>query len=399
MSTSEPPWDPNDTGGVPVGPEPEPTGAGGAGSGGWSEAPRTEPFAVAALVWAIVSVVLPIVGTIVAFVLAARAADSIKRSQGSRSGTGLVLAARVVAGAVIAIWAIGLVAFLALRDGDADNNNNVAVPTQPSTTSTSGAPTTTQPPLTTTTTKPPVTTTTLVAPTTSIVPPPPTQPTTPPTQPTTPPTQPTEAPTTTTTPPTTSTPPTTTTRSPQEEAERIQDQLLKTTGNQNKRIGPSDRGLTDAERVTVTYVPGQTVTVTWGINNGDPPLTGTATCQSPPATTTTTTTTSTTGPGVSTTTTTTLAPSPTSTPQVARKEARAILNLLKSEIAAGDLDLDTVQLIGTYPIEGASEGDVDVVQTSYTKAAVSAGAWAATKTNPFVVPPASEVQCLNPAFA
>ena len=79
-------WDPDDTGAVPVGPEPEPTGAGGAGSGGWGEAPRTEPFAIAALVWAIVSIILPIVGTIVALVLAARAADSIRRSGGTRSG-------------------------------------------------------------------------------------------------------------------------------------------------------------------------------------------------------------------------------------------------------------------------------------------------------------------------
>ena len=136
MSSSEPPWDPNDTGSVPVGPEPEPTGAGGAGAGGWGEAPRTEPFAIAALVWAFVSIIVPLVGTIVAFVLAARAADSIRRSQGTRGGTGMVTAARVIAGVVLALWVVGLITFFAVRSGDSDNNNNVAVPTQPSTTST-----------------------------------------------------------------------------------------------------------------------------------------------------------------------------------------------------------------------------------------------------------------------
>ena len=97
MSASgPPPWDPGDTGAVPVGPEPEPTGAagGGAGSGGWGEKPKVEPFAVAALVWAIVSIVLPLIGTIVALVLSSRAADAIRRSRGTRSGTQLVTAAR-----------------------------------------------------------------------------------------------------------------------------------------------------------------------------------------------------------------------------------------------------------------------------------------------------------------
>ena len=87
-ASGPPPGGPDDTSAVPVGPEPEPTGAAGGdgGPGGWGEAPKVEPFAVAALVWAIVSIVLPIVGTIVAFVLAARAADAIRRSGGTRSG-------------------------------------------------------------------------------------------------------------------------------------------------------------------------------------------------------------------------------------------------------------------------------------------------------------------------
>src|SRR4051812_17458061 len=125
----EPPWNPDDTGAVPVGPEPEPTGGGGGGTGpgGWGSEPRTEPFAVAALVWAVVSIVIPLVGTIIALVLAGRAADSIRRSQGPRKGEPLVLAARVVAGVVIALWAIGLVTFFALRNGDDSDTNNVAV--------------------------------------------------------------------------------------------------------------------------------------------------------------------------------------------------------------------------------------------------------------------------------
>src|SRR5215470_17648171 len=160
-------WDPNDSDAVPVGPEPEPTGAGGAGSGGWGEAPSTEPFAIAALVWAVLSILLPIVGTIVAFVLAARAADSIRRSNGTRSGQGLVTAARVVAGVVIALWAVGLIVWVATRDNS--SGSDVTSPTQPPSTSTTlPATTTTTHPLTTTTTKPVATTTTLVVPTTSI---------------------------------------------------------------------------------------------------------------------------------------------------------------------------------------------------------------------------------------
>ena len=140
---------------MPVGPEPEPTGAGGAGgAGGWGEA-RVEPFAIAALVWAVVSIVIPVIGTIVAFVLAAKAADLIRRSRGERTGTQYVTAARIVAGAVLALWIIGGIAFLALRD-DGGSNDNVAVPTQPpSTLAPPTSSTSTTAPATTTTTKPP----------------------------------------------------------------------------------------------------------------------------------------------------------------------------------------------------------------------------------------------------
>src|SRR4051812_5004876 len=122
----EPPWNPDDTGAVPLGPEPEPTGSGGGGTGpgGWGPEPRTEPFAVAALVWAVVSIVIPLIGTIIALVLAGRAADSIRRSQGTRKGEPLVLAARVVAGAAIGPWASRLVPLFAPPHGDEHRKNN-----------------------------------------------------------------------------------------------------------------------------------------------------------------------------------------------------------------------------------------------------------------------------------
>ncbi len=55
-----------------------------------------------------------------------------------------------------------------------------------------------------------------------------------------------------------------------------------------------------------------------------------------------------------------------------------------------------MQLIGTYDIEGPGTGDVDVVQVFYSKAAIDAALPAINKV--FDAPPATEVQCLNPAF-
>ena len=55
-----------------------------------------------------------------------------------------------------------------------------------------------------------------------------------------------------------------------------------------------------------------------------------------------------------------------------------------------------MQLIGTYPIEGPDDGDVDVVQVFYSKATIDAHA--ARYQQVFDAPPATEVQCLNPAF-
>jgi hypothetical protein len=427
MPASGPPSDgSDDTSAVPVGPEPEPTGAGrGDGPGGWGEPAKVEPFAVAALVWAIVSIVLPIVGTIVALVLAARAADAIRRSDGTRSGGRLVTAARVVAGVVIAAWAIGLVAVLALGG---DDDHDVAVPTQPSASTTlpiTTLPTTTvRPPSTTVSTLPP-TTTTVVPPTVITVAPPPTEPpttpptqppTTPPTQPpttppteppTTPPTQPPTQPTNTTTAPTeptttpttpTSTVPestTTTTNPVREEEQRIHNALLRPN-----RLGPSNRGVPDDERAVVTYTPGQQVVITWAVNNGAPPLpTGEPTC-GPVSTTTTTSlppgeTTSTTS---STTTSTTAPPGPDSTKQVARAEAIDILRVIKNEILQGRLDVTGVQLVGTYPIQGSAAAPVDVVQVFYYADELEQER-IPTPGKVFQAPPAGQVQCLNPALA
>ena len=69
--------------------------------------------------------------------------------------------------------------------------------------------------------------------------------------------------------------------------------------------------------------------------------------------------------------------------------------MLRTEIMQGRLNVAGVQLVGTYPIQGPDEGDVDVVQVFYTNADVT-GTWPAQAA--FDAPPADQVQCLNPAF-
>jgi hypothetical protein len=398
MSAPEPPedpnaWDPDATSAVPVGPEPEPTGVGGSGgAGGWGRPPRVEPFAVAALVWAIVSIVIPLIGTIVAFVLAARAADLIRRSHGEKSGTQYVNAARIVAGGVLGLWIIGLVGFLALRDDS--SSNNVAVPTQPPTSTVAPATSTTLPPLTTTTTAPATTTNTKPPPTITVVPPPPT--TVPPTNPPTtgpPPTSiaPTTLAPTTTVPATTTTKPVTTTTDPNAgKAKKVQAKL-------EQRVGPSNRGVPADQRFVVSYTPAKDLLVTWAINNGtvgEHPS-GTPDCTTPPtdppsSTSSTSTTTTTTVPSSDPTTT----PPGRTTPEQARLEAKQILASIKAQLTSLKLDVPGVQLVGTYPIEGTD--DVTVVQVLYSKATVQAGIPDSKKA--FDVPPAEAVQCLNPAF-
>lgn len=405
MSASEPPdepnWIPDDSSAVPVGPEPEPTGAAGSGgAGGWGRSPRVEPFAIASLVWAIVSIVIPLIGTIVAFVLAARAAELIRRSRGEKSGTQYVTAARVIAGVVLALWVIGGIAFLALHDGDS-SNDNVAVPTQPpSTTIAPVTSTTTTTPVTTTTTKPPVTTVTVPPPTITVIPPPPTTaapppPTTvappPPTTEAPPPT--TEAPPPTTVAPTTKPPPTTTPDSVKEA--KVQAKLV-------KQVGASNRGVPSDERFVVSYTPGQDLLVTWAINNGPVGThpTGTPDCTTeptdPPPTTSSTSTTTTT-----TTTSTTLVPASTTTTlagrttqEQARYEAKQILASIRPQLTTLKLDVPGVQLVGTYPLDGTT--DDTVVQVLYAKSTVQAGIGDYKKA--FDAPPAEVVQCLNPAF-
>jgi hypothetical protein len=422
MSTSEPPeypdgWTSDETNAVPVGPEPEATGvaSSGGGPGGWGRAPRVEPLAIAALVWAVVSIAMPLLGTIVAFVLAARAADLIRRSRGEKSGAQYVTAARAVAGAVLAIWVVGFVAFLALRGGDSTTTSDVAVPTQPPATTVAVATTAITIKPITTTTKPPIVTPTAPRPTIKVVPPPATTaaPVTPvaPAVPTSPP--PTAGPTTRpptppSTPPRTTVPPTT---SPgDEKAAAVQSKLIKRT-----QLGPSNRDLPNSQRFAVSYTPGHALLVTWAINNGSVGVhpKGTPNCAGPPTleppaasttTSSTSTTSTTTTPTTTTPTTTTSNPSPTkgsvpgsgrTTQQQARYEARQILLSIRAQLTTLKLDVTGLQLVGTYPL--GPDGDSDVVQVLYAKATVQSGF--ADYKKAFTVPPGEIVQCLNPAFA
>jgi anti-sigma28 factor (negative regulator of flagellin synthesis) len=195
-----------------------------------------------------------------------------------------------------------------------------------------------------------------------------------------------------TTRPTPTTKPITTTTTPQQVAAKVQAKAL-------QKIGASNRGVPNDERVVVSYTPGQDLLVTWAINNGTigGTPTGTPTCTAPPtSTTSTTTTTTTTRPnGSTTTTTTTTLPKQRTTPEEARLEAKELLQSIKAQIKGGlNLDIPGVQLVGTYPIEGA--GDDDVVQALYSKATVLGTLPSYLRM--FLVPPAEVVQCLNPAF-
>jgi len=73
--------------------------------------PSTEGNAIAALIVAIGSfVVCPGIAAIIALVLAGSAKRSILRSAGAREGLGIVLAARIIAWANIALLALVIVA-------------------------------------------------------------------------------------------------------------------------------------------------------------------------------------------------------------------------------------------------------------------------------------------------
>src|SRR5439155_1646150 len=135
---------------------------------------------------------------------------------------------------------------------------------------------------------------------------------------------------------------------------------------------------------TVTIIPPVTtrpVTPTTGAPTTAAPTTPTT--GAPPTTPTT---------RPPTTTTTTPDPTKLSTKERARFEAAQILGAVRSRLS--HLDIRSVVLVGTYPIEG--HGDVDVVRVVYSKDTVSGGI---AYTKAFEAPPAESVPCLNPAFA
>jgi hypothetical protein len=173
----------------------------------------------------------------------------------------------------------------------------------------------------------------------------------------------------------------------------------------NPQLGPSNRGVPDAKQYVVTYNPGQPLVVTWAINNGTPPLpSGPGTC-APPVTTTlpagSTTTSASTTTTSTTTTTTTTSPATTttvkpaeSTKDLARADAKAILQVVKGR--RNFINITEIQLVGTYPMDG--KNDVTVVQVTYPKSILN-GAINFPPAQAFQVPPADTLTCINPAFA
>jgi uncharacterized protein (DUF697 family) len=74
----------------------------------------TEPFATAAVLTAIASALLPVLGTLVALSLAAKASREIHLAQGARGGSDLVARARTISCVVFAVWVAGLIVVLAV---------------------------------------------------------------------------------------------------------------------------------------------------------------------------------------------------------------------------------------------------------------------------------------------
>jgi hypothetical protein len=306
-----------------------------------------------------------------------------------------------VGGAGLAAVALVVGLVLVLPSGD-DEDREVSVPTSRASTTTSSVVTTLPPTSVSTSSSTPPTTRT--PPTTSIIPLPPTAPPTTGTTPTAPPTA----------PPTTGAPTTTsTTRAGNRQAAILQELLV-------DGLGSSDRGVPDGTRFAVQYVPRQTLTVTWAIDNGVPPLprSSTAACTAAPTTSSSPATSgpSTSGPTSSgpttsspstssssssspaapssSTTSTTVDPATLTTRERARYEAQRILATVDQRVDAGLLRFRTLRLVGTYPITGA--GDVTVVDVTYPRAAVAPDVGRAVV---FRSPPADRVACLDPAFA
>jgi hypothetical protein len=135
----EPPPAPPPTGppaapGAPAGPgawtgPPGPPGYGGApvpGGYGYA-APQTEGLAIGAFVTSLVAwVVCPVIPAIVALVLASRASQRIRESQGWRTGEGFVTAARVIAWVNIA--AFGALIVLMIILGAIDGGSSSSAP-------------------------------------------------------------------------------------------------------------------------------------------------------------------------------------------------------------------------------------------------------------------------------
>lgn len=82
---------------------------------GYGPAPETEPLAVVALVLSISTyVVCPVVGAVVALVLAQNAGASIARSRGAKAGDGLVVAAKILAWVHLGLAGLFVLFFLPL---------------------------------------------------------------------------------------------------------------------------------------------------------------------------------------------------------------------------------------------------------------------------------------------
>ncbi|TXH42640.1 MAG: DUF4190 domain-containing protein [Actinobacteria bacterium] len=108
----------------PVGPPGVPAAA-----PAYQAAPQTNNNAIVALVLALVSyVVCPVVSAIVALIFAHKASKEIKASNGWQTGSGMVLAARILAWVNIALSIIGVLIFIAMitifaANGGFDPNN------------------------------------------------------------------------------------------------------------------------------------------------------------------------------------------------------------------------------------------------------------------------------------
>ena len=302
---------------------------------------------------------------------------------------------------MLALWIIGGIAFLALRDGD-ESNDNVAVPTQPpstsiappttSTTTRRATTTTTHPPVTTTAPPPTITVITAAAHQAPTTAPPTTPPTAPPTTVVPPPTSAVDHRAATTTKP----PPSTTT--PQQAAAKVQAKAAR------RRSAPATAASRRRARRRAATRRASDLVVTWAINNGDVgehcrparPRARAADRSRRTTTSTTTTTTQPDGDGRRPPPTTTLPRQAHDASSRLAPRRKEILQSIKPQIAQpAHLDITGMQLIGTYPIEAA--GDERRRPGALQQGDACRGNLPAYK-KMFDVPPAEVVQCLNPAF-